>query len=401
MKAPSACSPLPKALGDNTARFLDDAQVYNRAISLVEAAELAGKQTMVCEDRFYQEDVTEALALQDKSVGAASYFLGDRLIATNEGGTLRYVHPDSLGSSSVVTDTSGTVVDSQTYKPFGDTWTSSGTFGTDRKFTGQRFDGGSGLYFYGGRYYDPVLGRFISADSFVPGSANLQAWGRYSYVLNNPLRYVDPTGQWHRPDEEQLISYLDNACDEDCYPSQAALDLYRVISNEHQMVTTYEIVHGVKIPRTASVAKALKGATGIAFLQGAISLSQLNRGDAVLAPNGDTVTITSTGGNDMRVPVDHARFGLVDAFVKQQGRLLRPSDDREAWFPIEGHMFTRDAVGSVALWILMHEVVHSKQTFFLGTVLYLLLYIEAETDDYEGHWMENWTSAPGYVVISH
>ena len=59
--------------------------------------------------------------------------------------------------------------------------------------SGQRLDA-TGLYFYNARYYDPVLGRFIPADPLVPGAPNPQAFNRYSYVLNNPLKYVDPTG---------------------------------------------------------------------------------------------------------------------------------------------------------------------------------------------------------------
>jgi len=50
------------------------------------------------------------------------------------------------------------------------------------------------LYFYGARWYDPVIGRFIQADTIVPEPGNPQALNRYSYVLENPLRYTDPTG---------------------------------------------------------------------------------------------------------------------------------------------------------------------------------------------------------------
>jgi RHS repeat-associated protein len=52
----------------------------------------------------------------------------------------------------------------------------------------------SGLYYYGGRYYDPELGRFISPDPFVPEPSDPQSLNRYSYVLNNPVNYIDPTG---------------------------------------------------------------------------------------------------------------------------------------------------------------------------------------------------------------
>jgi hypothetical protein len=55
------------------------------------------------------------------------------------------------------------------------------------------------LYFYNARYYDPSLGRFLQADTIVPNPANPQSLNRYSYVLNSPLRYTDPSG--HEYDE--------------------------------------------------------------------------------------------------------------------------------------------------------------------------------------------------------
>jgi len=48
--------------------------------------------------------------------------------------------------------------------------------------------------YYGARYYDPTLGRFVQADTIVPNPANPQDLNRYSYVRNNPLRYRDPSG---------------------------------------------------------------------------------------------------------------------------------------------------------------------------------------------------------------
>jgi RHS repeat-associated protein len=69
-------------------------------------------------------------------------------------------------------------------------------------FSGQRSDASTGLYFYNARYYAPLSGRFVSADSIIPGIANPQAWNRYSYVLNNPLIYTDPSGHCPRPPSE-------------------------------------------------------------------------------------------------------------------------------------------------------------------------------------------------------
>ena len=61
-------------------------------------------------------------------------------------------------------------------------------------FTDQEDDDETGFYNYKARLYDPLLGRFISADSIVPEPGNLQAFNRYSYCVNNPLVYTDPSG---------------------------------------------------------------------------------------------------------------------------------------------------------------------------------------------------------------
>ncbi len=78
------------------------------------------------------------------------------------------------------------------YTPFGET--RFGDAPTDRRFTGQREEAGIGLYDYGARFYLASVGRFVSADSIIPDPKNPQALNRYSYVLNNPLRYYDPDG---------------------------------------------------------------------------------------------------------------------------------------------------------------------------------------------------------------
>ena len=71
---------------------------------------------------------------------------------------------------------------------------SSGTAPTSYNYTGQRLDGDTGLLYYGARYYDPALMRFVQADTLVPEPGNPQSLNRYAYVLNNPLKYTDPTG---------------------------------------------------------------------------------------------------------------------------------------------------------------------------------------------------------------
>ncbi|WP_320447927.1 RHS repeat-associated core domain-containing protein [Candidatus Roseilinea sp. NK_OTU-006] len=81
----------------------------------------------------------------------------------------------------------------QWYYPYGAVRASVGTLPTDITFTGQRSDA-TGLYFYNARYYSPLIGRFISADSIVPEAGNPQALNRYMFVYGNPLKYTDPSG---------------------------------------------------------------------------------------------------------------------------------------------------------------------------------------------------------------
>ncbi|GJL64185.1 MAG: hypothetical protein NPIRA04_28390 [Nitrospirales bacterium] len=95
----------------------------------------------------------------------------------------------------MLTDSSGVSEQDVAYYPYGDTRSNTGTADVAYKYTGKEQDDSTGLYFYEARYYDPVLGRFISPDTIVPNPGNPQSLNRYSYVLNNPLRYTDPSGQ--------------------------------------------------------------------------------------------------------------------------------------------------------------------------------------------------------------
>jgi RHS repeat-associated protein len=106
-----------------------------------------------------------------------------------------YILKDHLGSASVTLDSSGSSIAEARYYPFGETRFSTGTIPTDQRFQGQReVSGLGGLMQFGARFYLPRIGRFASADSIVPNFANPQSLNRYAFVLNNPLKYIDPTG---------------------------------------------------------------------------------------------------------------------------------------------------------------------------------------------------------------
>ena len=133
--------------------------------------------------------------LVKNSIVTKYYFAGATRIAVRTGGTLSFLLGDHLGSSSVTTDANGGFTASALYKAFGETRYTDGNLGTDYKFTGQREEASLGIYFFNARWFDPSLGRFTSPDTIVPtGTQGTQAWDRYAFVNNNPVKYRDTTG---------------------------------------------------------------------------------------------------------------------------------------------------------------------------------------------------------------
>ncbi len=98
---------------------------------------------------------------------------------------------------NALTNNSGVEVQRLSYLPFGETASNQSSKDFDqRRFTGQELDPETGLYNYGARYYNPALGRFISADTLVSDPGKPQALNRYSYVQNNPINLTDPSGHY-------------------------------------------------------------------------------------------------------------------------------------------------------------------------------------------------------------
>jgi RHS repeat-associated protein len=145
------------------------------------------------------------------SVCAKYIFAGDARIAFKTATQTYYYHPDHLGSTSIVTDSTGNKVEDITYNPFGKINSDSGSVKVSHLYTGQELDAETGLYNYNARLYDSESGRFISADTIVPDPTNPQSLNRYSYALNNPIRLFDPTGNYteYRDDEGNWHAELD------------------------------------------------------------------------------------------------------------------------------------------------------------------------------------------------
>ncbi|XXT17007.1 RHS repeat-associated core domain-containing protein [Sorangium sp. So ce429] len=113
-----------------------------------------------------------------------------------------YVHVEHLGSIDALTDEDGDVIERRSYDPFGQrrnhVWgeraPASFSSKTTQGFTGHESDDELGLVNMKGRVYDPKVGRFLTTDPIVSLPAFGQSWNPYSYVLNSPLNFVDPSG---------------------------------------------------------------------------------------------------------------------------------------------------------------------------------------------------------------
>jgi RHS repeat-associated protein len=143
------------------------------------------------------------------------YYAGTVRVAMREGtpneGTVYYLLGDHLGSMAITTDSNGEYFAEIRYYPWGTERYVNGEAPTSYQFTGQRLESGIGLYYYGARWYDPAAGRFIQADTDVPESQGVQAYDRYAYVNNNPVKYIDPSGHW--PSLSDIFSIGATICD--------------------------------------------------------------------------------------------------------------------------------------------------------------------------------------------
>ena len=117
--------------------------------------------------------------------------------------TINYVHKDNLGSWNVITDENSNVIQDVAYDAWGNVrngkdW--SEVYGQylmyDRGFTGHEHIADFGLINMNGRMYDPMMSMMLSPDNNIQLPQMSQNYNRYSYCLNNPLKYADPTGEF-------------------------------------------------------------------------------------------------------------------------------------------------------------------------------------------------------------
>ena len=187
--------------------------VYNADNMPVSIAHIKGANTEITDFVYDEDGVRSKKVLQN---GICTYYISNEFevidgtatkyvfagsirIAMISSSGIQYFHKDHLGSSSVITNTNGEKVKTTEHMPFGHIREEmihiAGMDTSNYKYTDQELDPETGLYNYNARLYNPVLGIFITPDTIVPDPYDPQTLNRYAYCRNNPLIYVDPSGQ--------------------------------------------------------------------------------------------------------------------------------------------------------------------------------------------------------------
>lgn len=119
--------------------------------------------------------------------------------AANE--LLTFIHPNVNGSPIMATNSAGAIVWNEDYSAFGErvknqSGANSGAAANQNWFIGKPVDNATGLVYFGARWYDPQVGRFLGFDPAGVDEGNPHSFNRYAYGNNNPNKYLDPDGRF-------------------------------------------------------------------------------------------------------------------------------------------------------------------------------------------------------------
>jgi RHS repeat-associated protein len=300
------------------------------------------------------------------------YYAGAQRIALRKNDVLNFIMGDHLGSTSLVTDASGNVVNQTLYKAWGEERYSSGTQQTNYTFTGQySYTADFGLMYYGARWMDPALGRFTQPDTLIPQQQGIQAWDRYAYSNNNPVRYTDPTGHW-------LESALDIAF--------IAYDIYDISTN------------GLNWENGLSLAADVAGLALPVVTGGGLAVRALMHADdavdAVKVVNAIDNAVDTANAIDNVVDAGNAADNLTD--------VIKTADDIPCSFSAETDVSTLEGAKDIAaIEIGDHVLAWNEVDGTLG--YYEVTAVMAHADEtlteliIDGEWIETTPEHPFYV----
>ncbi len=131
----------------------------------------------------------------------AAYVYGNDLITQTQAGQTSYYLVDGLGSTRLLTDTQGQVLNAYGYEAFGETVRQSGTTSNKYQYAGEQFDAALGDYYLRQRFYDSSTRRFGRMDTWEGQREHPTSLNRYAYANSNPVAYTDPSGYIRVPSD--------------------------------------------------------------------------------------------------------------------------------------------------------------------------------------------------------
>ena len=202
-----------------------------------------------------------------------------------------YYHNDALGSPVAATDEQGNVIWREEYEPYGNRLTKEeGSKENEQFYTGKQEEAELGLQYFGARWYDPSIGRFISMDPVGFQEGNVHSFNRYAYANNNPYLFVDPDGNVPIP----LILYA----------------AYKGISIAADVATIAADIYAGNYGGAALTAAGMADPTGAANklkkAQQVASLSKITKSAGQLGREGEAAAsvITGAGKNSQKFTIN-------------------------------------------------------------------------------------------------
>lgn len=148
---------------------------------------------------FQGQVITEGKLVNGVLVEQSNFVRGDRVLVKKDKKTAQdyYYLYNGHGDVVQIVNTSGVVVNNYNYDEWGNITGQVEGVSNSFKYTGEVYDAETGLYYLRARYYDPSMGRFLNEDTVEGQIDNPLTQNLYTYVINNPLIYTDPTGNRH------------------------------------------------------------------------------------------------------------------------------------------------------------------------------------------------------------